>query len=378
MLEYLRELLRNDLRQLDEISATTGISEEVLRRFANGVSMPDAMEVDQLVAHYDLDLVPKSGADLLPLERAASRGIRYLFKVHFDEATEALRLALAVIGSNKDGSGSVNHASKQRGVPVGVRNICLGIYVKIIKHFRALIAVSELGLAEDAHVSARALFEANLALLFILRPRMPLTENGKPLATIKAKGERRCQHCKGIISQAKPLIPLKKLDTVMRAKMYLAHEAIKRNLKLKEWQKHGIPIPLEVIAAAPDIERVAKYAEKLIGQGWVARQDEKGSFSGLSVRDLAASYKLLPYYLVVYNKQSNIVHGANGSEYIDLAEGLKLNLGPNPEDIDLVLFTSTTIMNCASDLMNRRFGFGFDAELKHALKRVKILRKELV
>jgi hypothetical protein len=50
---------------------------------------------------------------------------------------------------------------------------------------------------------------------------------------------------------------------------------------------------------------------------------------------------------------------------------LRLNLGPNPDGIDTVMFIATALMVCTAEVVNERLGLGFDTELKKTVGHLK-------
>ncbi len=147
----------------------------------------------------------------------------------------------------------------------------------------------------------------------------------------------------------------------MRAKLYVAHSLIMKDKKLKDFKQTKIPVPPEVFSNEADIEESAKKAMKMIGEGWVSRQNQTGFFSGVSVRNLADSYNFLHFYLTVYGYQSDVVHGMNATEYFTNEDGrLQLNLGPSPDGIENVLFLATAHMAGTAQIFSKRLGLGFD------------------
>jgi hypothetical protein len=370
VLDFLRQSLKADVRSIEEIATATGIDADDLRRFRNGLVPPEPLDLERLAYCLGLDLVRRSTTNLLPLEREVSERIQRTFEQAFADAATVMALAFKVIGTNPDGRGALGNISKPRGLTWPVVNLCLGLYTKIIKHFRAVIALSEVGLAEDANVAARAMFEATLALHFILIPRTPLNEDGCAVTHSSNRKELLCPKCKHVVRAAKVGKPLRKLSTVMRAKLYVAFTVIQEERRHKEYVREGINSP-EVSARLPKLQKAARKAKTMIGAGWADRQETSRGFAGVKIRHLADSYGLLEYYLTVYRYQSDIVHGTNALEYLDIEafdDSLRLNLSPNPNGIDTVLFTATTFMAGAADVLNRRLGLGFGQPVKEAMK----------
>jgi hypothetical protein len=272
MLQFLRESLRADTRSLEEIADATAIDVAGLRRFASGVSVLEGLDLDSLASWLGLELVPRLTANLLPLEREASRGIQRHFVEKFADATMVLALAFRVIGANSDGRGSLGDITKPRGLTWPVLNLCLGLYTKVIKHFRSVIALSELGLAQDANVAARAMFEGTLALQFILRPRIQLKEAGRPLTHTRGRAEQFCQKCKNVVRPGKARQKLRKLSTLMRAKLYVAFPAISRERRYDEQIAKRVGDLARMRAHLPRIRKEAAKAKRMIGGAWAERQ----------------------------------------------------------------------------------------------------------
>lgn len=236
-----------------------------------------------------------------------------------------------------------------------------------------------MGLAEDASIITRALFESNLALHFILKPRMPLKENGRKVSAPRGNQAQLCPGCRHVIKRAMPALKLKKLDTTARAKLYVAFNCIEREKELDAYLNKGMHDTAAVLGDEKEIRDSAKAARRGIGSGWVKRQ-EKTTYAGISIRDLADTYKLLPYYLSIYRHQSKGVHGMNAGLYFDggLAEGtFKLNLGPDSKRVNHALFIASAIMAGAIQLLDKRLGLGFAEEVDFTMRYLKVRSHEL-
>lgn len=365
--------------EVDEISAATGIDVEELRRFAFGKTVPEGFYLDSLADHFRMVIRPRGVGPLLPIEEDAAQGIQELFRDYFSDAAEVLSLGLRVIGSTPKGKGKLPDITKPKGLGKHTVHLCLGIYAKILKHLRSVIALSELGLGEDAGIGTRALFEATMSLHFILQPK-PLKEDGKAVSAAKASPAESCPKCKHIIKPAKSGLSLKRVGTGMRAKLYVAFACIQKERELDEYLRNGMHDTAAVLGDPDEIRRAAKKARKAIGSGWEKRQKDKKGYAGLSVRDLADSYGFLKYYLSIYRHQSHAVHGSDALLYFTSHEDggdLKLNLGPAPTQIDTILFIGTTMTAGSIELLDKRLGLGFTSEIASTMKHLRDKSKTL-
>jgi hypothetical protein len=86
---------------------------------------------------------------LMPLEAEASDGIQHEFADDFKMAASTLSLALKVVGSTPGGPGTFQ-VNKPRGLTWNTVHLAFGLYAKICKQQRSIIALCELGLCQDA------------------------------------------------------------------------------------------------------------------------------------------------------------------------------------------------------------------------------------
>jgi len=379
MLNSIRTELCNRFGEMEAIAASTGIDEHDLLMFAHGKLVLDGLSLDRLAEELNLTAVVGIRGNLLPLEQAASRGIRRIFCQNLDDAVAVLDLGLNVIGANrKSGSGDLGLQKIPRGVPKPVLQVCLGIFAKILKHHRAVISLCELGLGHDANIIARALFESTLSLYFILKPRTKLMDGDVHLKEIRGTQPKLCPKCKHEIKPQRPRVSLKRLDTHMRCKLYLAHICNERASQVKNWEAAGLHDMLDLIEDKEVIKHTAAAASRAIGDGWVQRQEHAKCYAGVSIRNLAKSYGLLRHYVTIYKDQSLAVHGLNVFDYFrtdGFGGSLKLNLGPDAERIGAVLHVSSVLTLGCMKLLRDRLSLPFNEEINAMLKNYKVYDK---
>jgi hypothetical protein len=302
---------------------------------------------------------------LMPLEAEASEGIQQEFADDFQLAESTLSLALNVVGSTPMGPGAFE-VQKPRGLTWKTVHLAFGLYAKICKQQRSIIALCELGLWQDAACIERSMFEAVLALNFLLRPRIKLTENGKLLGALKQPAGKPCPKCTWA-PPAPPHTELKPLTTKMRRQLYLAGVAAERKKRLCFEVDHGD----SSVAKAGDLADAARTlarVRKTIGRGWVERQRKSRQYSGVRIADLARSYKLGFYYEVVYRLQSRHVHATDACDFVDTSSAnpsdFLLDLGPNPTGVSTMLFFGTVLLAGAADVLDNRIGMGFRQQIQ--------------
>ena len=366
MLTVIRAMVCQFFGKVHEISDATGVSVDDLRSFAFGKATLSGFDLDQLADFFNLELVPRR-PDLLPGERETAEGIRQDFARDFQYTADTLKFGLRVIGWQSGGP-KLPNIQKPRGLTWPVVHLALGIYTKILKQGRAVIALCELGLVKDAGAIDRCMFEAVLALQYLLRPRVPICENGDEITEVKV--QTGTPNAKGQYPP-KTLQKVKRLTTRMRALLYHAHDCIVAEEELDDFIKLGRKDLLDQLGNPAEIRKLAAKARKAIGPAWAQQQANAGTYSGVKIKHLASSYGLLDHYASIYRRQSKTVHGTDGADFFDVTNGLKLDIGPSPDKIEAVLFLAASLMIGAIETLNGRLGLGFDDEVRQRLRNLK-------
>lgn len=157
------------------------------------------------------------------------------------------------------------------------------ICIKACKSFRASIALAGIGSAEELNVVSRTMFETFVALNFVLKERLKISNS---------------------IGEVAP---------ELRAKLYVAHGILKMHdklLELKASRSTSQPIPNESV-----IQSEADLATADIGEEWANRLRRRPrTYSSLSLRDLISRFDepiFDHWYNFIYSSQSQNVHAAD-------------------------------------------------------------------
>jgi hypothetical protein len=292
---------------------------------------------------------------MLPYEEEAKIEIAGRFQGEFSIAIDAFRLGLDVLGwgRGEDGSGLIT-VGPARGLTDTTIGLSLGLFTKCLRQLRSIILLCGTGLVSDTDTLSRCLFESVLALHFLLRPRLTLRENGR---VVTADPKRR-------------------LTTLFRSWLYLAHVAFKyermnssfRNTgRLKRLAKH-----LGDHAAA---QMDAQEAESRIGSLWAERLRKRGNYAGVSIRDLADSLRVLHWYNAVYAFQSSVAHAGDALSFVDPPgadqRDLLLGLSPDVEHVGQVLQVAVVLFLGALSIVNSRLKLGFDERVDAMIQSMK-------
>jgi hypothetical protein len=378
LLDRIRSSLQSPEINKSTIAQMVGISTSALEDFIAGKTDLSGTAIEQLITLGGLELRPQRSSSLLPLEEQATDGICQEFADEFEFACDVLRFGLKVIGNTPSGPGTFK-VTKPRGLANATVHLALGLFAKACKQFRGIIALCEMGLPKEAGAIERCLFEAILAMNFILRPRIVLKENKVPLTKLKPANPYQCPKC-GHTEPARQRAPLKTLSTDMRRTLYLAHDLIGREKELDSYLQAGLTDLAKTLGDEKILRKMAANARRRIGPGWVERQKRSRKYSGVSISDLAQSYDLDRYYISLYKRHSRVVHALDGHDFIGSAKGnqLLIDLGPSSADIKQIMFFSTTFFGAAIELVNDRLGLGVGKEVRSLCKELKQRRKALV
>ncbi|MCZ6653991.1 MAG: DUF5677 domain-containing protein [Planctomycetota bacterium] len=292
------------------------------------------------------------GMTMLPNESELSRAIKKELAEELAIASELLDVGIRLTRTGPHGRGVM--IRKPRGLTSPALNLTFGAYSKMAKHLRSVIALCELGLGEDAGTIVRSLFETVLFLNFLLRPRMKLTENGSPL---RSNGKE-----------------LRASSTAFRTKMYFAHWTFEREKQLRQWTKlPELQGASSVLGDPHDINSEAQHAESLIGSQWAKRLRDKGTYSGLTIKDLAQSFRVLHFYRSLYKHYCATGHAGDVARFVEPRgeNGSTIQMGPTDREVECSLEIGSRIYLAGIALLNDRLGVDFDYDIKQVEKRLK-------
>jgi hypothetical protein len=230
--------------------------------------------------------------------------------------------------------------------------MCLGIVAKACRQYRGIVALVEIALGDVADSNGRMLAETMLAAEFLMRPTLILKRGKKPL----------------------PEVPGYPLTTAFRTKLYLAHDAASTLKTLREMVKHREIDAEEGARTVALAEQQAKEGADEIGPEWARRQKESGSYSGISVLDLAESIDMPFLYHAFYRPASAGVHGTDARKYVEPKErsdgGITFSACSTAKGVAEALTFSSLVLLEVLNVTNQRFGLGLDEKLSNLAPRV--------
>jgi|GEM_PF-4547764 len=280
---------------------------------------------------------------MLPQEDVAKKLIERMYRRELGIARKLLSHAVAATTGEE---GAPLHLGK--GVRPKAAGLAVGLFSKACKQFRSILELCVLGLCEDAETLNRALFESVLALHFLLRPRLVLRENRTKIKGIPAK-------------------PLKRLTSDLRADLYLAHAAIKREKQLRTFRNtHRLKGLSKYLGDPAEIACLAAEARKAIGLGWEERQRTSRNYAGVTIKSLAESLGLLPYYVAVYGQQATGSHAGDAHDFVDFDRAnstFNTAIGPDCEGVGVPLLGACRLFSGALVIVRDRLGLSLDPEI---------------
>jgi hypothetical protein len=233
--------------------------------------------------------------------------------------------------------------------------VCPGIVAKACRQYRWIVALAEIALGDVADTNCRMLAETMLAAEFLMRPSLGLKRGGTPFPDA---------------ADCRPTLAL-------RTKLYVAHDAASKLKTIREMAKHGDIDREQADRAVKPAEEDAKDAADEIGPKWAALRKDRGTYSGLSVLELAESIGMPGIYHAFHRPASAGVHGTDAMEFIDITErpdgGLTFAAVSSEKGVAAALGFSSLVMLQVLDVANRRFGLGLDGRLGELAPRVREL-----
>ena len=253
----------------------------------------------------------------LPNEEAGRKQVQAAFGAQLRKMGQLLRLAFVVVGEGRLRIG------KPRGADATVPRVVTGLFAKACKTYRGIVLLCEAGLAEDAFILARGLFETTLAVFWVLQ-----------------RASRR------------------------RAQMYVVHLAMRDRKLLQELQKtRGLKRYARVGQMRALDAQVASLCEGLTPQQTLRLADK---YSGLSILDTAKAVRLLQLYQLFYRHASSFSHGSDLSSHLSLtSEGQAvLHVEPRPSaNLKRAMGMSYAFFLALLGKLNDRLGLGHDADI---------------
>jgi hypothetical protein len=224
----------------------------------------------------------------------------------------------------------------------------LGMLAMSTRRLRAIIALLELGLVEDAEILLRSLFESLLAFRFVFRR------------------QRALQRCSPGLQQALkrwPKIPSTMPAPVFRALLYDAHEMFQTANTFKEG-KSVKGIARRCASSERRIAPIVTGVAKLIGPWHAILTNRPYTYSGLTVAQLAELYGLQKLHRSVYALMSIKTHGGRATQSVTVdGEQGGVRMHGEIEMLSTVALTSMAVFGMLLGDANRAFALKQEASL---------------
>jgi len=276
---------------------------------------------------------------MLPDEVEAREKLTQLFSSEFARMSELHDLAVGIVSFPL----TIESAPD---LDRSTADVALGLYVKALRQFRAIQLLCEGGLGTDAWALARNLFETTLALCFVLQPRFRPKKDGRQLPSVRGKP----------------------LSRRFRARLYIANVVFERERMLGQWQKTRGLRRTAKRAARVAVEERVKQAEIVIGSEWADRLKRSRSYSGLSIKDLAASLKLTTSYATFYRMASWPTHAADAD--MVFSQPATLDIAPSPRGIREAGNAASILLCRCVEIANDGLRLGRDVDVASIVKQI--------
>lgn len=223
-----------------------------------------------------------------------------------------------------------------------------GLQMKLTRQYRSIIELCERAEGSDAMVLTRSMFEAMLAVFFILNPDLKIELR---------RGRKRKHHACPSASEDHSL------SRELRAKLYFAHENLMPHKIAKNSQRYDVhrQAGLELEGRIMPMDEIGDA----IGPKWVEALQASGTYSGLSVKALAVAInkEFAAWYDVIYVLWCHPTHSGDGFQYVDF-DGDSPALVPfsTSREVSAVLQYSTLMFLAAWESISETLGFGAECD----------------
>jgi Family of unknown function (DUF5677) len=303
---------------------------------------------------------------LFPDEEVRKEEIRVRLAQSFDVAEAALNFWLR---HDKNGCLSASR------LPYSCLFVAVGLDVQCCRLFRSVIEECGRCEAYTANILTRSLYETVLGIAFVLAKRVriivePMMSGGKP----KMNREGATMYCAKVPYKSAAKNPKHWLSRELRGLLHIAHSYFEKEETAVERMGMipGLKREIKKLKKGIDRTKSAEY-EKAIGPEWTYILRNNGSYSGLSVADLAkVLYKPLHlWYKTVYYFQSRDAHGNNPLQHVEHTENSVTAVWLSSDwDVYEALRTAIGIFLAAVHLLHENIGFGSEIDTGfHSLKR---------
>jgi hypothetical protein len=225
-------------------------------------------------------------------------------------------------------------------------SVVSGLTTKMIRLYRAVHAVAETGLSGEGGILVRSMFEALVALKFILLENVDLR-----------------------LSDGKPLIVPPELppDRSLRARLFSIRTALDCNRKLVQFSKARDQNDPVVRLAASTSPVPMSTIESAIGPTWASRLEKSKTYHGLrTLRDLCRSLDMQDVYEQVYWILSDRSHAGSLHSYFDAdaIDGFTVRLFSGPSEEKQAIGGAFVIMADTVDLVSSALKSGIESEAR--------------
>jgi hypothetical protein len=261
-----------------------------------------------------------------------------------------------------------------------VIDVAMLLNLQALRLFRASVELCQRSEAFAAGILTRSLFETLLALFFVLKRRVCVIVEPKRGTTTPV------EYVAKLPSKKRPVTQSDWLSRDLRAWLYVAHGMYENELLLDKCGKTpGLRRVLRIKKLRTDAAQRAEI-EQRIGPEWAFVLQNKSSFSGLSVADLAAALDLkkkpvlYQWYRGVYHIHSRMAHGGSALRHAMTAGdgSIRPRLLSTQQDVHGTLQAAIAIFFLCPVTIQKEIGLGpavgmvldaFERQIREAAKR---------
>lgn len=274
-----------------------------------------------------------------PEEISNIKKIQHNFKLTIENGKRLFKLGVDTLAQPV-------HIEKIPGIDKFALIVTAGILTKICRLYRGIYILGSSGLVAEAEILQRSLYESMIGLFFILRPRVILRQNDKPLRRIGKKS----------------------FNSIFRARLYFAFERVQLSKKINIYEQTAGLKGLSKRMNKIEIDKQMQTVERVVGKEWLNRLKRSKTYSGVSLKDLAQSLGLISAHQTAYYYMSKTAHAMDSSDYIHLDAqqgGLYIRLHDDLNSLGRIFGTADVLFFHSIDIYNRRFKLGLDRKLEN-------------
>lgn len=302
----------------------------------------------------------KEGAmQLFPDEETRGEEVQRKLEESFNVAEATLNFWLR---HDKD-----RYLSKSR-LPYSCLFVATGLDVQCCRLFRSAIEECRRCEAYAANILTRSLYESVLGIAFVLQKRVriivePVMSQGKPKMTSQGVPV----YCAKVPYKGAANSPNHWLSRELRGLLHIAHSYFEKEETSIERMGRipGLKRAMNKIRKEIDPTKGAEY-ENAIGPEWTSILRNRGSYSGLSVANLARVLhrQLFLWYQTIYYFQSRDTHGNEPLQHMDITEDSASAVWlSSDKQVYEAIRTAIGIFLAGIHLLHENIGFGPDVDI---------------